>query len=150
MNILSEKKLCYWPMEDEISRSKLGEPGLAVFLFDLRNWGNIEIFKVRPSSCLSKSLQSKYRLQIKTDIQILNPLESLNLMSRVKLWPSSAQWLSWFIVKLIPQRRAFFRIFCAFFENDSNGWDKILRSKIIHPVDFRRLGLYFLTISRLQ
>ena len=72
-------------MEDEISRSKLGEPGLAVFLFDLRNWGNIEIFKVRPSSCLSKSLQSKYRLQIKTDIQILNPLESLDLMSRVKL-----------------------------------------------------------------
>ena len=120
MNILSEKKLCYWPMEDEISRSKLGEPGLAVFLFDLRNWGNIEIFKVRPSSCLSKSLQSKYRLQIKTDIQILNPLESLDLMSRVKLWPSSAQWLSWFIWKLIPQRKTIFeKWYFVFSENDS-------------------------------
>ena len=119
MKILSEKKLCYWPMEDEISRSKLGEPGLAVFLFDLRNWGNIEIFKVRPSSCLSKSLQSKYRLQIKTDIQILNPLESLDLMSRVKLWPSSAQWLSWFIVKLIPQRKTIFeKWYFVFSEND--------------------------------
>ena len=120
MNILSEKKLCYWPMEDEISRSKLGEPGLAVFLFDLRNWGNIEIFKVRPSSCLSKSLQSKYRLQIKTDIQILNPLESLDLMSRVKVWPSSAQWLSWFIWKLIPQRKTIFeKWYFVFSENDS-------------------------------
>lgn len=69
---------------DENLGVKIGGNRVSGVLFDVRKCGNIEISKVRLSSCLSKSLQSKYRLQIKTDIQILNPLESLDLMSRVK------------------------------------------------------------------